>query len=223
MENSENWFRLPEAFKSSGDPVEGNPFPEGTAKHDLWADATRVAEEQFSRLIEAFLKNSTFQEKPPDGLAFDQYLTWLRGQLTLHEEGIIHLTAGKFDIWAYRYIAVTWTERDIGYFDEWLYSTANGWLDVTAKLYADAPSDVSGLLFRLRKKLMERIEHWKAEARKYAGEVQRTWKEAAQAGAERTNAMKANPNGATESTASKEADVELEIESPLSEKAARKA
>ena len=46
MPDSPESFRLPEAFASAGDPVNGNPFPANDRRHTVWKDATRIAEEE---------------------------------------------------------------------------------------------------------------------------------------------------------------------------------
>lgn len=43
-------FRLPDAYASNGDPVDGNPFPKHVAEHRVWEDETRIAEEMVARL-----------------------------------------------------------------------------------------------------------------------------------------------------------------------------
>jgi hypothetical protein len=41
-------FLIPDGFASSGDPVDGNPFPPEDALHQVWQDATREAEQKWA-------------------------------------------------------------------------------------------------------------------------------------------------------------------------------
>ena len=43
-------LRLPAEYAATGDPVEGNPFTPGTARHGMWERATRIAEEKIARV-----------------------------------------------------------------------------------------------------------------------------------------------------------------------------
>jgi hypothetical protein len=76
------------------------------------------------------------------------------------------LCIGKFDIWAKRGIQVVWSEVALRSYDEWLFRHAQGWLEDLGKAGYDAD-----VLIELRLRLMERVEWWKGEARRYVCEV----------------------------------------------------
>ncbi len=88
MDDSPGWSRLPDGLQSTGDPVDGNPFPENTPQHQVWSEATRRAAEDLCRL------NSRAVRGTPQCTA-ETYVSW-----------VIELIVGKFDIWAKRGVHV---------------------------------------------------------------------------------------------------------------------
>jgi hypothetical protein len=72
------WLRLPDSVARSGDPVEANPFGPGDPRHQVWADAARVADERICQI-----RSQAFQSLTPDTAE-----TWLAD-----------LAAKQFDVW----------------------------------------------------------------------------------------------------------------------------
>ena len=173
MADAGDAFGLPEGMLSAGDPVEGNPFPETTRQHQVWSDATRRAEEERCRL------NSRLLGERPAPEA-ENYADWM-----------IALIVGKFDIWARRGVHVVWSDTEVLAFDQWLFNYAQAWLESarTAPILGHAESALN----ELRLKLMERIEFWKAEGRRYVTNqkaFQRAKMEAVDAGWLRIQSMR---------------------------------
>ena len=94
--------RMPGSGESS-DPCGENPYPVEDARHDVWAKATRKAEEELSRLkVELLGRRCTTAQE-----FFDFMLQfWL----------------GQFHIWAKRGIHVVWGDFNIAPYDNWLTS-----------------------------------------------------------------------------------------------------
>lgn len=162
MANTLEPNELPDGFQSTGDPVDGNPFPESDLRHDAWADATRSAEEEYALLNSRLLK-----ERP--GPEHAVYADWE-----------IRLYVGRFDIWAKRGVHVVWSDADARHYDQWLFNYAQTILE-TARESAPFFVHAESLLCELRLKLLERVEHWKAEGRRYVSE-QKAHMEAVDAG-----------------------------------------
>ena len=146
MADAGDVFGLPEGMLSAGDPVEGNPFPETTRQHQVWSDATRRAEEERCRLNSRLLR-----ERPAP-------------EAENHADWMIALIVGKFDIWAKRGVHVVWSDTEV-LADQWLFNYAQAWFEFarTAPILGHAESSLN----ELRLRLMERIEFWKAEGRRY--------------------------------------------------------
>ena len=84
---------------------------------------------------------------------------------------MLRMVTGKFDIWAKRGVNVVWSDGAVHHYDLWLISYAEAWLrDVRAaeSWGIIVPRDL--LLSELQLNLMERVEWWKAEARRYLRE-----------------------------------------------------
>jgi hypothetical protein len=73
---------------------------------------------------------------------------------------------GKFDIWAKRHVHVVWSETAVRAYDQWLFNYAQAWLN-DMKASGRLPD---AALLDLRSRLAERVEWWKAEARRYLAE-----------------------------------------------------
>lgn len=145
MEFDPNLLKLPEHVFSSGDPVEGNPFPAETPGHAAWAAATRKAEEAFLRLQSE----------------------WVTAWRTDDES--IRYVCARFDIWAWRGTCVGGTESWVQSYDNWLQTYAEGWLDSfsTADQLRRRPIEEGELFLReLRRALSARLYHWRAEVRR---------------------------------------------------------
>ena len=78
-----------------------------------------------------------------------------------------HLVTGKFDIWAKRGVHVIWSEPEVRAFDVWLAQYATAWLNEIRQLFPPELGNIDWLLEGLRILLIQRIEFWKSEARKY--------------------------------------------------------
>lgn len=141
-------LRLPNEFRFSGDPVDGNPFPEDDPRHKVWNAATRAAEEQ--------ILHFTSQYTPEIALS--------------ENENFLHrLTLTKFDAWARRGIPVVWSDGIMRNYDQWLVSYADSWLTEVHRFYERQPPpfSIEDSLRDLRAQLARRVQHWKAKARRY--------------------------------------------------------
>ena len=152
MDDSPGWSRLPDGLQSTGDPVEGNPFPENTQQHQVWSEATRRAEEDLCRLNSQALRGTPQCTAGP-------YASW-----------VIELIVGKFDIWAKRGVHVVWSDSVARAYDEWLFNYAQVWLESATRTSSPILVDVESLVNELRLRLMERMEYWKAEGHRYSAE-----------------------------------------------------
>jgi hypothetical protein len=155
--------QLPANLQHAGDPVDGNPFPADDLRHKVWKDATLKAEEEACRVNSEFLKQSPagqqgFVEWVQQGKmasAAQYFATWT-----------LALCVAKFDIWAKRGVHVVWSETAVKAYDQWLCNFAQSWLNAQEKLDNLSHS----ALLDLRSRLVERVEYWKAEARRYLSE-----------------------------------------------------
>src|SRR5205085_4343827 len=79
------------------------------------------------------------------------------------------VATGQFDIWARRGVHVVWSNEDIRAYDQWLYRYAESWLK-NASESCPVPIRQEALLNELKLRLIERLEWWKGEARRYVAE-----------------------------------------------------
>jgi hypothetical protein len=186
MTDAGDAFRLPEGMQSAGDPIEGNPFPETARRNQVWSDATHKAEEELCRFNARLLT-----ERPaPEA---ENYADWM-----------IALIVGKFDIWAKRGVHVVWSDNEVRAYDQWLFNYAQEWLE-SARSFPIL-GQTESLLNELRLRLMERMEFWKAEGRRYVTDqkaLQKSKLEAVDAGWLRIQSKRLG--GATLSNCLKEA------------------
>ena len=140
----------------SQDPVEGNPFRPNSSLHEIWENATRIAEQKV-HLFNATYIGAVRELPQPQNL--QEALAQLLGQHT-------YLIKGKFDIWAERGISVVWGDNAARAFDHWLTDYANAWLKSARTLYPP-DIDVSWQMQKLRVRLTEYVEFWKSEGRRY--------------------------------------------------------
>jgi hypothetical protein len=75
----------------------------------------------------------------------------------------LKLLDARFNIWAERALQVVWNEDDLRAYDRWLRDYAQAWLD-TLK---NATGESEATLPEKRALLLERMSHWKAEARSF--------------------------------------------------------
>jgi hypothetical protein len=73
--------------------------------------------------------------------------------------------ASRFDIWAERYVHVVWSEEELKAFDAWLFGYANATLNGIEQMKHSVIT-----VSELRPFLTQRMEWWKAEARRYLSE-----------------------------------------------------
>lgn len=142
----ESLCRIPGTGQSV-DPCGDNPFATDDARHQVWAAATRRAEEELSRLKVELLGRRCASPKEMMDL-------------------LIAIDTGKFHIWAKRGVHVVWGDFNIPPYDDWLLQHA----EVTLKNASEqCPGYISkaDLLPELRLRLMQAVEYWKAEARRY--------------------------------------------------------
>jgi hypothetical protein len=152
MADSGDLLKLPPELKSNTDPVDGNPFPEGDVKHDIWKEATRDAQR------ELHLLQFNFLEEP---LSTSEGLDSWR----------VRLAVSKFDIWSKRDVSVVWDDAALHEYDHWLESHANAWMRFYANTYSES-NTLNRLLLDLRLQLIKRIELWKSIARGFVSEQQ---------------------------------------------------
>jgi hypothetical protein len=138
---------FPFELQSTGDPVQSNPFPVESPLCQVWKDATRNAEQELCWV------KSDLAKKRIESFAELAVL-------------MIDLAAAHFDIWARRGVHVIWSNEDIRAYDQWLARYAESWLK-TAREWCPVPVRVEALLNELKLRLIEKVEWWKAEARKY--------------------------------------------------------
>jgi hypothetical protein len=151
--------QLPANLQHAGDPVDGNPFPADDLRHKVWKEATLKAEEETCRVTSEFLKKS------PSRQGFAEWMQQGGMASAAQDFGawILALTVAKFDIWARRGIQVVWSDTAVQAYDQWLCNYAQNWLNAQEQSGALPHS----ALLDLRSRLVERVEHWKAEARGY--------------------------------------------------------
>ena len=148
-------YTLPSGLMSTGDPVEGNPFEKGTARHKTWKSATRVAEERLARFNVEILGATPLDHK--------SFQSWLLMQC-----------CRKFDIWALRNLSVVWSDAEVKTYAQWLFSYANSWLTMQSEHHDHWPTfvDTETVLIALRTRMAVRVEHWKAQALTLAREAE---------------------------------------------------
>ena len=151
MADLPTWLRIPDGFASSGDPIDANPFQPEDARHQVWRDATRRAEEECARV-----NARSFSSLSPDNV-YDWFAT---------------CPAARFSVWAERGIQVVWTDVALRQYDQWLVRYANASLEMLTEFFARNPPPVSPdpILLNTRNKLGEQVQYWKAEARRYRAE-----------------------------------------------------
>jgi hypothetical protein len=178
--------QLPANLRHAGDPVDGNPFPADDVRHKIWQKATLNAEEEVCRVNSEFLKRS------PTGQ--QGFVEWLRqGKVASAAQyfaaSTLALCVAKFDIWAKRGIQIVWSENAVQAYDQWLFNFAQGWLDAQEE---SGHLPYSALL-DFRSRLIERVEYWKAEARRYLSE-QRKEVDRLRTGEEQAESFRAQNN-----------------------------
>jgi hypothetical protein len=151
-------YRIPPDFGNAGDPVDGNPFPHGSAAHATWAEATKVAEDEFLRL--------QLEISDPAHLA----------RFASHELGsidwIVIPSVRKFDIWAKRGVHVVWSDGELANYEKWLVAYANSWIGGLIRFFEKhpAPFNVEPLFVEARNLLSQRVLFWRVQARRYRAE-----------------------------------------------------
>jgi hypothetical protein len=145
--------RLPQGLRSTGDPVDGNPFVNDDPRYRIWEKATREAETENSLVISDYL------EYPP------------RTTPSSRKAFLLDLSAKKFDLWAKRGLQVVWNTSALGDYDEWLFKFAESWLEKVAT-HRPAEVDFEVFLIELQTILIVRREHWKIQARRYLAAFQ---------------------------------------------------
>jgi hypothetical protein len=144
---------LSPSLLSLDDPVDGNPFAPEDPRHQIWTDATRDAEHVLHRF------NSQLLEHAPKIATLG---------IAGHHAFTLDLVVGKYDIWANRNLAVVRTHDAIPAYERWLFDYAESWLETirnTSRLQSEA--QIENLLVDLRARLVQRIEHWRAEVRRW--------------------------------------------------------
>jgi hypothetical protein len=189
MNNTENLCRIPGSGES-GDPCSGNPFPPDDARYQVWADATRQAEREFS-LLKIELLNLPY-------FSTEQIMEYL-----------VMLDLGRFNIWAKRGVHVVWGDFNIAPYDTWLVRYAEATLKLAWEHGNRSNVNRELLLVELRRLLMQRVEYWKAEARRYVSQQPPEMHRGDQPDPEVEDASLAT-NGATERSADESTRTEAE-------------
>ena len=162
-------LKLPEGVASTGDPNDGNPFPEGSARHEKWQEATRIAERECAAINAEWLERHRSVKRPD---SFEGLLQ--ANEIYRHLD--LALLKNKFNIWAWRASNVVWDDRDVAAYDLWLVGYANGtlewWSDVMLK--GGLPNHlVEQTLRDMRDILTGVVNRWKATAREQRDAAQR--------------------------------------------------
>ena len=146
--------RLAELFKSVGQPRPKNPFPPNSILHQVWSEEVRVAEEEDARLI-------------ADAQAIIDTHHYLEWQAVFWGK--------RFDVWAKRDIQFVQSDQQLPGFEKSLLNLADGWIDVIARSFQDAPPEYfcDVALTNIRSTLVQRVHYWKAEALRYRAEQER--------------------------------------------------
>jgi hypothetical protein len=157
-------LQLPAGYASTGDPVDGNPFPLGTVRYEMWAAATRIAEEKAARVrSEWLLSQQSLNSVTPRTLEeMEQFNALYRNKSR-------ELLGKEFDVWAGRAAQVVFTDNDVRQTDFWLVSYAAACLRANADLmlkHGLPRHVVVGELRWMRESLASRVRHWQAENRR---------------------------------------------------------
>lgn len=149
-------LKIPERLRSSGDPIEENPFQDDDPRYSVWADATQRAKQELRLLNSAMVGalNGVQPRTPEESCqAIIGYLD--------------KLVTGKYDIWAKRAVHIVWDEAEEQTFARWLERYANVWLNEIAHFFPRETGNIDWLLKELRTRLISRMEYWKSEASRY--------------------------------------------------------
>ncbi len=157
-------FQLPLGFASTGDPVELNPFPAGSGPHEMWARATRIAEEKVARVKADWLvSQQALNSKSPRTIDEMEQFTAIYGDK--HRE----LLTDEFEVWAERAAQVVLTDADVRQTDAWLVGYADALLESNARLLLklNLPRHLVEIELRwMREQLAALVQHYKAEIRR---------------------------------------------------------
>jgi hypothetical protein len=148
-------FELPGGLRASGDPVSGNPFSRNDYRHVVWDKATLGAEEELRKFHSDILRVRVVDAD----VGSISWVMWM-----------CDLVVGKFDIWAKRGIYVVWGDSAVLAYDEWLFNYAQAWLNEFRNDTVRMAILMEGFVLELRLRLIERMEWWKAEARRYVAD-----------------------------------------------------
>ena len=146
--------RLADLFPALGKRRPKNPFPPTSIFHKVWSETLKVAEEEDARLIadsQAIIDASHYTEWPA--------VFWGK----------------RFDVWANWDIHFVQSDQGLVQFEKILLARADGWIDVIARSFHDAPAEIATdvALTNIRSTLVQRIYYWKAEALRYRAEQER--------------------------------------------------
>lgn len=149
-------------WKDAGDPVIGNPFPPDNPRHAFWKDATLRAEEEHHR------HNTQAMQDRPTREGF-QACFERGGNLREFAKWVLNLHATRFDIWAKRGCPVVLDENDLRAYDSWLSTYAQDYLNLVASsgTVRDWPTGTCPIPVEFQSTLTERVNYWKAEARRF--------------------------------------------------------
>jgi hypothetical protein len=97
------------------------------------------------------------------------------GNLREFEKWVLNLHETRFDIWAMRGCQIVWDENDLRIYDSWLSSYAQDYLNrvVISGRVKNWPSGVCPIPSEFRSVLIERVNHWKAVARRVLAEIRK--------------------------------------------------
>jgi hypothetical protein len=157
-------LQLPPGYASTGDPVDGNPFPAGTTRYALWARATRIAEEKIARV-----KSDWLVSQQPLNDRVPRNIDEMVQQSAFYRQKQRELFASEFHVWAERGGQVVLTDNDVRLMDSWLVGYAEAYLSSNARLmlkHALPLHLVESELRWMRDLLAALVLHYKAESRR---------------------------------------------------------
>lgn len=155
---------VPARLASTGDPVDGNPYPPEAPQYRLWVEATQRAAEAAVRL-EADWMAAMHALNWPRATSFDELEARVLAQRTKHRE----LSTALFQTWATRGASVVLNDADVERMDHWLVGYADACLKAEAALMASHRAPAAALdehLRYLRDTFTMLVLHYKAEARR---------------------------------------------------------
>lgn len=145
-------------LESTKDPCGDNPFPPEDPRWQLWAEATRKAEEDLYQFRADLLRRTN--AVPQRGNFWEQFLAlWIES------------FTGQFDIWARRAVCVVSGDAAIEVYDRWISRYLAAMLTLAQDRCPESYPQAQ-LITELHYQLLPRLQFWKAAARRHSREIQ---------------------------------------------------